>query len=151
MEPQIVQKEGFTVIGLKVRCTTGQTSDIPQLWGQLFARMGEIQHIAEQGISYGLMDNYDEATSGWDYIAAFSVDADSNTPEGMVKMAIPAAQYAVFTCTMPTIQQTYDFIYQQWLPQSGYAHAPAPEFERYGMAFNPDDPNSPFEVYIPLV
>ena len=150
MEPQIIQKEAFTVVGLKLRCVMGPPSDIPQLWGQLFARMGEIQGIAEQGISYGVMDNYDEATGAWDYIAAFSVAAGSDAPADMVKLDIPAAQYAVFPCTMPTIQETYDFIYQQWLPQSEYVHAPTPEFECYGPTFNPDDPNSQFEIYVPI-
>lgn len=150
MEPKIVQKEGFTVVGMQLHCVMGQPSNIPQLWGQLMARMGEIQGFAEQGVSYGVMANYDEATGGWDYIAAFSVDAAALVPAGMVRLEIPAATYAVFPCTMPTIQTTYDTIYQQWLPSSGRQHAPAPEFECYGPTFNPDDPNSQFEVYIPI-
>lgn len=151
MEPKIVQKEAFTVVGLKVRCAIGQTSNIPQLWGQLMARMGKIQGLAEQGNSYGAMTNYDEAGGGWDYIAAFRVEPAAPTPAGMERVDLPAGTYAVFPCTMLTIQQTYDAIYQQWLPQSGRRHAPAPEFELYGRAFNPDDPASQFEVYIPVV
>ncbi|MDX9955812.1 MAG: GyrI-like domain-containing protein [Anaerolineae bacterium] len=150
MEPQIIQKEAFSVVGVKLHCFMGQPNDFSQLWGQLFGRMGEIENITEQGISYGVMDAYDESTGGWDYIAAFSVDAGTIAPEGMVKLDIPAATYAVFSYTMPTIQETYDMIYQQWLPQSVYEHAHTPELERYGMTFNPEDPNSQFEIYVPV-
>ncbi len=150
MEPQIVQKDGFSTIGMKSRCFMDQPNNIPQLWGELMGRMGEIEGIVEEGVSYGLMTNYDEASGGWDYIAAFSVEAAAPIPAGMEKTDIPAATYAVFTCTMPTIQETYDMIYQQWLPQSGYAHAPSPEFELYGPTFDANNPAAQFEIYIPI-
>ncbi len=151
MEPQIVEKGAFSVVGLKLRCGMEQPNDFPRLWGQIFERMGEVRGIVENGVSYGVMDNYNAATGSWDYVAGFSVEADGATPEGMVKTDIPAATYAVFACTLPTIQATYDMIYQQWLPQSGYEHAPVPELERYGTTFNPDDPDSTYDIYIPVV
>jgi AraC family transcriptional regulator len=151
MEPKIVQKDGFTVVGAKMRCTTDDTSKIPQLWGQLMARMGEIPNLLGDGNSYGVMDNYDEATESWDYVAAFEVSEVEDVPEGLVSLEIPAQTYAVFTCTMPTIQETYSIIYEQWLPQSEYEHAPTPEFEHYPPTYNPEDEDSQFEVYIPVM
>ncbi len=150
MEPKIVQREAFAVAGLELRCRMGEPDAIPQLWQRSFAHMNEIQGLTEPGISYGVMYNYDEATEAWDYLAGYAVDADAPLPEGMTRKEIPAQRYAVFTCTMPTIQETYDAIYQEWLPQSGYEHAPTPEFERYGQSFNPNDPTSQFEIFVPL-
>jgi predicted transcriptional regulator YdeE len=51
---------------------------------------------------------------------------------------------------MPTIGETYDMIYKEWLPQSDYEHAYTSEYELYPPTFNPDDPDSQFEIYIPV-
>ncbi|MGC9358020.1 MAG: GyrI-like domain-containing protein [Anaerolineae bacterium] len=150
MEPKIVQKEAFTVVGPKLRCKVGETGDIPQLWGQLMGRMGEIEHLIQDGNSYGVMVNFDEETEAYDYLAGFGVSEVENVPEGMVSLEIPAQTYAVFTCTMPTIGETYNAIYGEWLPQSGYEHAPTPEFELYPMSFDPENPESEFQIYIPV-
>ncbi len=151
MEPKITQKDGFTVVGLKVRCTTGDTGDIPQLWGELMGRMEEIPNLLRDGNSYGLMHNYDEETEAWDYVAAFGVSEAADVPEGMVSLEIPPQTYAVFPCTMPTIEQTYETIYSTWLPESEYEHAPTPEFEIYPPTYNPEDENSQFQIYIPVM
>jgi AraC family transcriptional regulator len=52
---------------------------------------------------------------------------------------------------MPQMSETYPYIYSTWLPQSGYQHGPAPEFELYGETFDPSDPASAVEIYIPVV
>lgn len=150
MDPKIIQKDGFTVVGMKVRCKTGETSDIPQLWGQLMGRMQEIPNLVQDGNSYGVMHNYDEETEAWDYVAAFAVTDAEDVPEGMVSLEISAQTYAVFPCTMPTIEETYETIYHTWLPQSEYKHAPAPEFELYPPTYNPEVESSEFQIYIPV-
>lgn len=150
MEPKIVKKDEFNVVGVKLRCKMGETSDIPKLWGQLMGRMGDIEHLVGDGYSYGITTNYDEATDMFDYVAAFKVSKAQDAPEGMVSLAIPAQTYAVFPCTMPTIGETYDMIYKEWLPQSDYEHAYTSEYELYPPTFNPDDPDSQFEIYIPV-
>jgi AraC family transcriptional regulator len=52
---------------------------------------------------------------------------------------------------MAEMPQTYPYIYNTWLPQSGYRHGQAPEFELYGETFDPANPASAFEIYIPVV
>ena len=64
---------------------------------------------------------------------------------------MPAQTYAVFSCTIPTIRETYQDIYGIWLPTSGYVRAPGPELELYGEAFDARDPASVFDVYIPVL
>ena len=43
---------------------------------------------------------------------------------------------------------TFDYIYNSWLPTSGYQQAAGPYFERYGEAFSPADPR--LSIYIPV-
>ncbi|MBN1259048.1 MAG: AraC family transcriptional regulator [Anaerolineae bacterium] len=149
METKIVKQDAFTVVGMKYHGKSTE-GEIPKLWGALMGRMHEIQNVKPNGLSYGISDNYDEATGAWDYIAGFEVTAVDEAPEGMVAYEIPAQTYAVFTCTMPTISTTYDAIYKEWLPQLGRERADGPEFELYGPTFDPNDPESQFEIYLPV-
>ncbi|MGC9400401.1 MAG: GyrI-like domain-containing protein [Anaerolineae bacterium] len=151
MQPSIVEKEGFTVVGLKARCKGGETGDIPQLWNRLMERMGEIEGLQEESAAYGVMTDYDEDTGQYDYIAAFAVHEARDVPEGMVSVEIPPQTYAVFTATMPTLEETYETIFERWLPQAEYEHAPGPEFELYPPTFDPQDADSQLEIYIPIV
>jgi AraC family transcriptional regulator len=68
----------------------------------------------------------------------------------MTQWAVPANTYAVFEATLPSLGQTFGQIYQTWLPASGYQPAAGPTFERYGEAFNPEDPTSTLSIYIPV-
>jgi AraC family transcriptional regulator len=149
MQPQFVTKPTFTVVGLAIH-TQPMNADIPNLWGQFGPRMDEVPHLAEPGVSYGLMDNLDMQAGKMDYMAGEPVTHMDKLPVGMTSWQVPANTYAVFEATLPTISQTFDHIYNTWLPTSGYQQAAGPYFERYGATFNPDDPASTLSIYIPV-
>jgi predicted transcriptional regulator YdeE len=149
MDPKIVKKPAFTVVGLKCR-GKNEHGEIPQLWGTFMSREGELQQIRDKSVCYGVMDNYDEASGDFDYVAAFEVEPAAGVPEGMVRWEVPAAKYAVVPCTLPTITQAFDQVYKAWLPASGYKRAPTPDFEVYDEQFDPNDPSSPMYIYIPI-
>jgi AraC family transcriptional regulator len=59
-------------------------------------------------------------------------------PEGTVTLTIPAGLHAVFSTPpadafsfVETIHNTWDAVYQQWLPMSPYQRAPGPDYETY--------------------
>jgi AraC family transcriptional regulator len=112
--------------------------------------MGEALHLAEPGVSYGLMDNFDMAAGKMDYMAGEPVTQVDKLPTGMTRWDVPANTYAVFEATLPTIPQTFDHIFNTWLPTSGYQQAAGPYFERYGDTFDPDVPGSILSIYIPV-
>ena len=68
----------------------------------------------------------------------------------MVSKTIPAGEYAVFECTLPTIMETYDYITETWISKSGYKRGSGPDFERYDSDFNPEDPDSKMYIYFPV-
>lgn len=148
MEHQIVSKPAFTVVGMKYR-GKNEHNEITQLWGQFVPRIREIRNRNPDPATYGVMYDYDEETGEFDYVAALHVNSASDLPEAMVSVEIPAARYAVFACTLPTLSPTYRQIHP-WLAQSEYEHAGTPEYEYYGEDFDPEDPNSPMSVYIPV-
>jgi AraC family transcriptional regulator len=148
MEPKIISKPAFTIIGLLYHGNNAE-NEIPQLWGQLMSRSSEIQNQIGN-IAYGAAANFDEASKAFDYVAGFEVSPETDAPQGMVKWNIPARTYVVFTCTLPTMMDTYKSIHETWFPQSDYQRAAGPEFELYGEKFDPNDPNSKMDIYIPV-
>jgi AraC family transcriptional regulator len=147
MEPQIVERPAFTVIGMKYR-GRNEHNEIPGLWEQFVPRMGEVPRSG--AAAYGVMGNYDPATGEFDYVAGLEGDPSAAVPEGMVRWDVPAGTYAAFRCSLNTVRQTLDDIYHTWLPGSGHEHADAPEFEYYGADYDPEDRDSPMYVYIPI-
>jgi AraC family transcriptional regulator len=149
MEPKIVAREAFTVVGMKYH-GKNENNEIPQLWDKFGPRAEEIKHIVDPHVAYGVCGNFDDSSHEFDYVAGFEVDSTTEIPEGMVSWDVPAGKYAVFTCTLPTLGETYQHAYHTWLPQSGYQRAPGPEFELYDESFDPEDPSSKMDAYIPL-
>ena len=148
-EPKIVTKPALTVIGMKYR-GKNEHDEIPQLWGKFMSRDGEIKDKLNPHICYGVEDNFDDTSGEFDYVAAFEVGAEAGVPEGMVKWDVPAQTYAVFTCTLPTIREAYDYAYKSWLPESGYQRTAGPEFELYDPDFDPQVLSSPMYLYVPV-
>jgi AraC family transcriptional regulator len=150
MEPKIIRKEGFTLAGLAHRGRV-DAAKVEALWGRFFTRVGELRGVIEPEVAYGVMANYDEATEEFDYIASMQVAGADDLPAGFVATPFPPCDWAVFTTTMPEMAQAYAYIYGTWLPGAGYQHGPAAEFEKYGPAFDPAKPESPVDIYVPVV
>jgi AraC family transcriptional regulator len=149
MEPRIVDHPAFTVVGMKVR-GKNENNEIPQMWEALNPRMHEIQDMLGDDVAYGISANMDEQTGEFDYIAGFEVGRIQEIPAGMVRFDVPGGKYAVFRTTLPRLGETFLHAYRTWAPQSGYQLTGGPDFELYGEEFDPHDPDSEFEVYVPV-
>lgn len=146
MQPQIISKPAFTVVGMKIS-TKPMSPEIPQLWERFAQRIDEVQETSEPHVSYGLMGKFDE---NMDYMAGVAADRTDDLPAGMTTWEVPAYTYAVFEATLPTLSEVFGQIYNQWIPASGYQPKMDVCFERYGEDFNPHDPNSKVSIYIPV-
>lgn len=149
MEPRIIEMEAFSVLGLHCR-GRNEGNEISQLWQSLHGRIAEIMDAVDDRMAFGMSDNMDETTGEFDYIAGYPVVSACETPHGMVQRDVPGGTYAVFSCTLPTTGQTFDYAYKTWIPQSGYQCGGGPDIERYDERFDPADPASEFEVYISI-
>jgi len=149
MDPRIVSWPAFRVVGLKYR-GKNEKNEIPQLWQSIGPRVGEIKNIADDHVAYGISANMDESTGEFDYIAGSEVSTAKEIPEGMFCFEVPDAKYAVFSTTLPKIGETFHNAYHTWLPESGYQATGGPELEVYDERFDPQDPDSEFDLYIPV-
>jgi len=149
MEPKIVTKPAFTIVGVKYR-GKNENYEIKQMWNDFGPRMGEILHVVNRDVCYGVCANMDEQTEEFDYVAGYQVESTANMPEGMISFEVPEATYAAFPTTLPDIGQAFEYAFHTWLPQSGYQPAGGPELEVYGEEFDPRDPASLFDILIPI-
>ncbi len=149
MEPKIVNRSAFTVVGMKYR-GKNENNEIPQMWQALGPRVSEIKNISDDHVAYGISANMDSETGEFDYVAGFEVSSAEEVPAGMVRFEVPGGRYAVFSTTLPKIGETFQQAYHAWLPQSGYQPAGTAEFELYDEHFDPQDPDSKFDLYIPI-
>ena len=148
-EPKIVTRSAFTVAGMKYR-GKNEKNEIPQLWEKFMPRTSQVKHKVNPNVCYGVMDNYDEKTCEFDYLAGFEVRDTSDVPEGMEIWQVPEQTYAVFPCNLKEIKQAFRQIYHEWLPQSSYQRAGGPDFEFYDDSFKPDQGKLDLRLYVPV-
>jgi predicted transcriptional regulator YdeE/DNA-binding transcriptional MerR regulator len=151
MEPKFVDLPTFTVAGM---CYYGknQNQEISVMWGEANQRFGELKNVCEDA-AYGLCITIPNAVPGeFEYVASLKVSSEEDIPEGMVVRHVPAAKYAVFTHVgaLDKLKDTYNYIYQTWVPQSGLQLAGAYDFEYYNEDFKDFASDSRFYIYIPV-
>ncbi|MBX3619884.1 MAG: GyrI-like domain-containing protein [Rhizobacter sp.] len=149
MSLTLVERPALTVTGLHLR-TQPMSPDIPALWPRFMARVGEITRRTEPRVTYGVMQSDPADMARLDYWAAVAVDPASAVPDGMARVTLPAGAYALFRYPLSGLGAGFGEIFDKLLPASPYEQARGPLFERYNEAFDPADPASIVEVYLPV-
>ena len=81
-----------------------------------------------------------------------------NVPNEIAKRTFPAATYAVFTTPkvphkemVSSIHQTWNAVFSEWFPHSGYEHCGVTEFELYDERCHEDKSEfAQVELWIPV-
>ncbi|MCU0486365.1 MAG: GyrI-like domain-containing protein [Anaerolineales bacterium] len=152
MEPKFVELPAFTVVGMRYY-GRNENQEISQMWEVFNQKCCQIQHIHTGSPAYGVCFSVPGAPAGeFEYVASFAVDKVENVPAEMVVREVPAHKYAVFTHVgeLDKLGETYRYIYQTWLPQSGYQATGDLDFELYDEDFTGFAPDSRFYIYVAL-
>ena len=131
----------------------GLKQEIKQLWEKFNKVASSVKNISKTGIALGICSMIEgEEPHIMEYVCSMKVDDVSDVPQGMVARKLSPQKYAVFTHKgeLDKVGQTYDYIYQTWLPQSGCELIDAPDFELYDDRFAPDKDESEFDIYISI-
>ena len=155
MECKIVEKGAMKFVGMHRR-STQKNNTIPQLWEEFMERGKEIRHVVNPNVAFGVcfheeVENFTDETP-FSYLAGMEVDSMDDIPEGMMVREIPAAKYAVFTHkgSLETLGETYQAIYFKWAKETEYTLAKADMFELYDERFKCGEPDSEFDLYVPI-
>lgn len=155
MEPKIVTKDAFQVIGFEMRTDVNGENfvEIPKFWQKIMkeGKIDQIPNPAEKGVLLGLCTDF-AADGTFSYLICAEVNSLADIPEGMVGKQFDTAKYAVFTAKGPVpekIQEVTRYIYTTWFSQSGYQRANAPDFEVYDET-RMQLPEPEVDIYVPI-
>lgn len=147
LTPRIVYKTSFTVVGF---AREGEISeqDNDSLWGRLGERYAEIPH-ADPDTGFGVHTWTDSKRR---YLASLTVRENGVIPAGMTELSFDAHIYAVFVHTgqMSGLAQTVAWIFEEWLPGSGYERDADFYFEYYDDRFQPGSMDSVIFLWVPV-
>ncbi len=84
--------------------------------------------------------------------AAVETEDFDIVPEGMETFISPEGLYAVFIHRGPASEgpKTYSYIFNEWLPRSGYVPDNRPHFAVMGDKYRNDSPDSEEDLWIPV-
>jgi len=97
-------------------------------------------------------DNFKPSTEFTKW-AAVEVNDHINIPDGLFPYVLKGGLYAVFLHkgTPEKFKITFEYIFQQWLPNSGYELDNREHFELLPENYRPDDPEAIEEIWIPVL
>ncbi|WLD92528.1 AraC family transcriptional regulator [Alkalihalobacillus sp. AL-G] len=158
MQYRIVERESFQVVGIKQEFSYANEENldgIPKMWDELNLsrtdqRLFKLNNGQIKGVLGVCVDKSSDGSKLMDYWVATEYDGD--TPDGFMKLDIPASKWAIFEVHGPmpdAMQNAWKQIFSEWFPSSGYELANTPELEVY----SDEDPSSPdlySEIWIPV-
>ncbi|NBF14057.1 AraC family transcriptional regulator [Pseudomonas sp. PAMC 29040] len=148
--PRFTKGHFQLIAGLGGRFTQESAEQIPLLWEQFLPQSDNIPcKVGEE--TYGVCCNPD-GQGGFEYIAGVAISKLDDLPERYRWIELQEQEYAVFEHrgSLAGLSQTFQSIWKDWLPQSSYEAADAPEFERYSADFNPHTGAGLLEIWLPV-
>ncbi|WP_338039340.1 GyrI-like domain-containing protein [Maribacter litopenaei] len=127
-----------------------------KLWKGFRQRVSEISHMVSSdsiSLQYYPEDYFTYFDPRRNFVkwAAVEVSKETDIPKGMQCLKVPAGRYAVFEYKGPSNDSgIFQYIYNEWLPQSLYRLGHRPHFEVLGEKYKNNDPNSEEEIWIPI-
>ncbi len=116
--PRFVEREAFDVVGIEAWLDMERDEDP----GHVFANdlPPHKARIASLAVTPGWYAVYHARRSDGKVGCVVGVNAgrNSDVPEGLGKVTVPAARYAVFECDADEMGKTWGYIHGQWFPQS---------------------------------
>lgn len=152
MELELKTLPAFKVFGL-LYVGKNENHEITALWGQFNQRGDELCPPATTQ-TYGVCRMLPNSKAGeFEYLAGVEYQEGQPLPRGTVLREVPACAVAVFKHlgAADTLHQTYQNIYTQWLPASGYEPLePGFDMEVYTEEFTFFEPDSVMYIYVPI-
>lgn len=123
-------------------------TDIPGQWEEFNALRP--LHGETGKASYGAVCAARE--NEFEYMCAVKVTSFDDLSDNIGRMRVPEQRYAVFTHSghVSSIRATWDAIWSQWLPNSGFKPASTPDFELYDDRYDPLTGNGIVEIWFPV-
>lgn len=158
MEYRIEQLDKKILVGIRQEMSYIENMT-KNLWRTFMPRRNDISnrvdsHYYSMQIYSGVFD-YNDLDPAANFLkwAAVEVSSTEDKPEGMEFYRLTGGLYAVFTHIGPAYEfkKTMVYIFDKWLPTSGYRIDNREHFELLEKDYNPLDENAREEVWMPIV
>ena len=129
MQFRIEKKEAFKIAGFKEEFSSENSyEEIPKFWEKTTSQYAS--HLTKGLEPVGAVENYiashqvgefgvcidDREDGKFEYLIAGYAKEESEIPKELTVREIPAGTWAVFDCTLKTLQDTNTSIWKEWLP-----------------------------------
>lgn len=158
MHPRIEILEESKLVGIKTKMSFVHNKTAT-LWQRLMPRRKEITNTP--GVELYSVEVFNDPmffktfdpTREFEKWAAVKVKDFDSVPSDMDRLVIPSGMYAVFLYKgKPSeAQKTYQYIFEQWIPNSVYTLDNRPHFALMGEKYKGEHPESEEELWIPIV
>jgi AraC family transcriptional regulator len=164
MDYTIIEKKAFDIALTKRQFSTSGGQNfvlIPKWWDEFLKSSDYAAMVAIMGDKPGAVtgssmlgvcmeDEPIKDPQNYKFYYGIAVELPKGSGAGKFeKMAVPAATWAVFDCTLDNLQDVTRKIFSEWFPSTGYEHDAKPELEVYF----PEVPGKPMQcqIWIPVV
>lgn len=156
MQPKIVSIDKKLMIGQKMMMSFSEHNPY-LLFRSFMPHRKEIINAVNNDIysieNYpdNFFENFD-INNEFEKWAAVEVSGLEYIPAGMESLVIPAGLYAVFIHIgeQQEAKKTYNYIFGEWLPNSGYKPDARPHFAVMGERYKKGSPLSEEDIFIPI-
>lgn len=148
--PRFEKGREMLIAGVNATYTFETRVNIPSQWQRFAPMIGKVPSQVGKS-SYGVCWNY-KPGCGFDYLTGVEVSDGHGLPADYSQIQLAPHRYAVFAHRKhySSIPQTIDAIWNKWLPNSGYAAAESPSFERYTEEYDPKTGMGGTEIWVPI-
>lgn len=154
MNPRIENLTEKKLVGIRLEMSLAANLT-GELWRALMPRRGEISNsLSDDKYSVQI---YAEPLRAGDFAqtfekwAAVEVSDFDEVPAEMETLILPPGLYAVFDYRgLPGDARIFIYIFNEWLPNSGYELDDRPHFEILGEKYKNASPDSEEEIWIPV-
>ncbi|ELR71212.1 transcriptional regulator [Fulvivirga imtechensis AK7] len=157
MEPRIEMLSERKLVGISAQMSLAKDKTV-ELWSSFMPVRKLIKNKA--GTYFYSMQVYDKSLSFSDFNpqtaftkwAAIEVSNFDKIPDCLQAYTLQGGLYAVFTYKgrARDFAATWQYIFGQWLPASAYELDQREHFELLDEKYDPNDPESEEEVWIPI-
>lgn len=157
IEPNIIELKALTLLGMSIRTSLSENKTF-ELWSGFKPKVKHIQNKAS-GLFYsvqeyqkGLTMEKFSPTTLFQKWAAVEVTASENVLPDLETLHLEGGKYAMFIHKGPAsaFNQTAQFIFGTWLPNSVYELDDRAHFERFDERYHPNDQLAEEEIWVPI-
>lgn len=155
MDAEIITIPEYKLAGKRLTVNFAENRT-PELWRGFMQVRDRIKSVGPEMFSAAVypesfFDRFD-STANFEKWAAVAVDPSTDIPPDFDILTIPIGLYAVFHYkgSSADAAEVFGYIFNDWLPKSGYKLDNRPHFEILGEKYRTADPDSEEDIYIPI-